>query len=186
MSTSARKNPQAFAVWLTGLPGSGKSTITRELVLQLQEHEIDSAVLESDVLRRVLTPTPTYSEEERDTFYGALLHMGRLLVNHGVPVIFDATANRRRYRDAAREHISRFLEVYVATPIELCARRDPKGLYRQASDGDPSPQSRTLPGVGAEYEPPMHADLVIDTKTTDANTAAAGIVTRLQERGWID
>src|SRR5579859_6443270 len=110
----------AFAIWMTGLPSSGKSTITRALVEQLKQQAVDVAVLESDALRTVITPHPSYSEEERDTFYSAMAFIGALLVTHGVPVIFDATANRHRYRDAARRAIARFIEVYVDSPLETC------------------------------------------------------------------
>ena len=187
MTTSARENRRAFAVWLTGLPSSGKSSIARALAARLRERGFDPAVLESDALRSVLTPNPTYSDQERDTFYGAMLHIGRLLVEHDVPVIFDATANRRRYRDAARTVIARFFEVYVATPLDVCAARDPKGLYRAANDrGERANQTPSaLPGVGATYEPPLNAEVRIDTQVQDPDAAAHAIVAALTKRGWL-
>jgi len=139
-----------FAVWITGLPASGKSTLAAALHAELARRGVDAEVLESDGLRRVLTPRPRYDEEERDAFYGAMLHIGGLLLRHGVPVIFDATANLRRYRDRARALIPRFFEVYVDTPLEVCRARDPKGLYRKAPG--------SLPGLQAPYEPPLHPD----------------------------
>jgi len=108
---------EAFAVWLTGLPASGKSTIARELTAALVKTGVTPETLESDVLRRVLTPDATYSPSERDLFYRALALYGSRLVAHGVSVIFDATANRRHYRDFARELISRFLEVAIVTGL---------------------------------------------------------------------
>jgi adenylylsulfate kinase len=71
---------------------------------------VDAAVLESDALRQVLTPHPSYTDEERETFYASMVYIGSLLVTHGVPVIFDATANRRAYRAGARNRIERFIE----------------------------------------------------------------------------
>ena len=169
-----------FAVWVTGLPASGKSTVTAALVRELSSRGIDAAVLESDALRAVLTPRPTYSDDERDTFYRSLVYIGALLVRHGVPVIFDATANRRAYRAAGREAIDRFVEVYVDTPLETCRARDPKGIYQQAAKG----QASTVPGVQARYEPPEAPDLVL-SGASDAAAGANLIVRALQDRGYL-
>jgi adenylylsulfate kinase len=169
-----------FAVWLTGFPASGKSTIGRALAAELQTRGVKAATLESDALRPIFTPRPTYSEEERDTFYASIAFVGALLVEHGVPVIIDATANRRRYRDHARAKIPRFLEVFIDCPLEVCASRDPKGLYRKAREG----ATTTLPGVGADYEAPLDPELVIRAGN-DPRAAAHRIVTALVERGWL-
>ena len=171
----------AFAVWITGLPSSGKSTITHALVEALSARRVDVAVLESDTLRHVLTPHPTYSEEERDTFYRAMACIGALLVAHGVPVVFDATANRRRYRAAARMAIRRFIEVYVECPLEVCLARDVKGIYRQAQSGEAS----TVPGAQASYEPPEHPDLVVSGQDAAPRAAARRIVRALEEKGYL-
>ena len=85
----------AFAIWITGLPASGKSTIVSALKPQLEGLGLTVEVLESDEVRRVITPRPTYSEAERDLFYRALAFIGQRLVAHGVSVVFDATASRR-------------------------------------------------------------------------------------------
>jgi adenylylsulfate kinase len=141
-----------FAVWITGLPGSGKSTLAAALQRELESRGVRVQVLESDVLRRVLTPRPRYDQEERDAFYSGMLYIGRLLLRHGIPVIFDGTAHLRRYRDRARELIPRFFEVYVDTPVEVCRARDPKGLYRTVPG--------SLPGVGVPYEPPIRPEFI--------------------------
>jgi adenylylsulfate kinase len=171
----------AFAVWITGLPASGKSTIARALARELAARRVDAAMLESDALRPVLTPHPTYSEEERDTFYGALSFIAALLVSHGVPTIVDATANRRRYRDQARAAIDRFVEVFVDCSLDVCVARDPKGLYRRARAG----HSNTVPGLRAPYEPPARPDLVVRGEGDTPETAARRILTLLEERGYV-
>lgn len=168
---------QPFALWLTGLPASGKSTLCAALAAELRRAGIDLAVLESDVLRRVLTPRPRYDEEERDVFYGALLHIGALLLQHGVPVLFDATANRRAYRERARSGLPRFAEIYVECPLEVCAARDPKGLYRGANPN--------LPGAGAVYEPPASPEIVVHSQKEPPQAAAERILAWLRERGWV-
>jgi adenylylsulfate kinase len=117
---------KGFAIWVTGLPASGKSTLVKALANALGMRGVDAAVLESDVLRSVFTPHPRYDEEERDTFYRQLVYVGVLLTQHSVPVIFDATGSKRIYREHARQQISQFLEVYVECPLEICMSRDPK------------------------------------------------------------
>lgn len=156
----------SFALWLTGLPASGKSAIARELVRRLHERGTEVSVLESDVMRTQLTPFPRYDDAGRDLFYGLLGRMGALLVSEGRAVIFDATANRRAYRDAARRAIARFAEVYVDTPLEVCRARDPKGLYQA--------------GMRIDYEPPLAPERIVHGAED-----AAGIVEFLAGKGWI-
>jgi adenylylsulfate kinase len=163
---------QSFAIWLTGLPASGKSTIVVALAPQLERLGCAVEVLESDAVRRVLTPIPTYSTMERDLFYRALAFMGARLVAHGVTVIFDATANRRVYRDFARSLIPKFLEVAVECPLELCMRRDSKGTYQRGQRGG----SSTVPGLQEPYEAPLNPDLVLDTTQLSADVAAEKVV----------
>lgn len=129
-------------------------------------------VLESDAVRLVLTPAPTYSDAERDLFYRALAFMGHRLVAHGVTVVFDATASRRVYRDFARSLIPRFVEVAVDCPLAICMQRDRKGTYRKGQRGE----STTVPGLQAPYEAPLHPDLRIDTTSVSAHEAARQIL----------
>ena len=170
---------EAFAVWITGLPASGKSTITRALKSRLAACGVDAAVLESDELRKILTAHPRYDEEERDAFYAQMAWIGKLLVRHGVPVIFDATGNRRIYRDRVRREIPRFIEVFVDVPLEICMARDPKGIYRSAREGG----SATVPGLQAAYEPPETPEVVVHGESAEA--AAERIIAKLAEKGYL-
>jgi adenylylsulfate kinase len=171
---------QAFAVWITGLPSSGKSTLARCLRDQLSARGIDSAILESDALRRQLTPHPTYDEAERDHFYKVMVYIGRLLARNGVPVIFDATGHRRAWRRQARNEIPRFIEVYAECPLETCMRRDPKGIYRRGREGP-----GTVPGLHEEYEAPEHPDVVVHCDKEDSHEAAARIIFKLIDAGFV-
>ncbi len=170
-----------FAVWITGLPASGKSTVAMALTKLLSDRGVNVAVLESDALRRVFTPHPRYDEEEREVFYGAMVYVGRLLTEHGVSVIFDATAHRRAYRNRAREQISRFLEIYVDCPLEVCIARDPKGIYQKAMEK----AATTVPGVQVAYEPPEHPELVVRGDLGVTEVAAQQIVAELIRRGYL-
>ena len=170
--------PKAFAVWITGLPASGKSTIASQLRAQLEASGRPVEVLESDEVRRVLTPDPTYSDAERNLFYRALAWTGARLVAHGVTVLFDATATKRAYRDLARSLIPRFLEVAVECPLEVCMQRDYKGTYQRGRRGDAS----TVPGLQATYESPLNPDIRIDSSNVSPSEAANRIFALIRER----
>jgi adenylylsulfate kinase len=172
---------EAFAVWLTGLPASGKSSIARELSVCLRRAGLTIQVLESDAVRTVLTPSPTYEPAERDLFYRALAYCASVLVAHGVSVILDATATRRAYRDLARTLIPRFLEVAVECPLSLCQERDYKGTYRRGMEGG----SQTVPGLQDPYETPRMPDVVVDTSVSSSQEGVAKIIEALQLRGFL-
>ena len=166
-----------FAVWLTGLPAAGKTTLAQELASELRQQGITVQILDSDELRSVLTPDPTYTSEERDWFYRVIAFIARLLTQNGVGVIIAATANRRRYRRYAREGIEHFAEVYVKCSLETCMERDQKGIYEQALAGD----ATTVPGLQVPYEPPSHPAAVVDTEMMSAQEGAHHILEALQD-----
>ena len=175
---SSAVHKAAFALWITGLPASGKSTIVGQLLPKLQQMGLNVEVLESDQVRRTLTPTASYSQEERDVFYRALAFTGSRLLAHGITVIFDATASRRAYRDFARQLIPRFAEVAVECPLAVCMERDKKGTYQKGQRGE----SATVPGLQAPYEAPVNPDLTIDTTITIPEHAARQIVSFIEKR----
>lgn len=168
-----------FAVWITGLPASGKSTIARALEAKLRERGVDAARLESDELRKLVSANPRYDTHARDAFYGLLAWIGTLFTRHGVPVIFDATASRRSYREAARRKIPRFAEVYIECPLDVCMARDPKGIYKKA------PATGNVPGLQEVYEPPEMPDVLIHGDTDSPLQAAQQIIDKLRARDWI-
>ena len=161
----------AFGIWITGLPASGKSTIVSALRPQLEALGLIVDVLESDEVRRLLTPQAAYSPEERDLFYRALAFTGQRLVAHGVTVLFDATASRQAYRDWARGMIPHFIEVAVECSLAVCMERDRKGTYQKGLRG----QSTTVPGLQSSYEPPANPELRIDTTKISPDEAARQI-----------
>ncbi len=168
-----------FAIWFTGLPSSGKTTLAQALQQQLAREGIRTQILDSDELRRRLTPEPTYSEKERDWFYDMILFLAELLTQNGVNVLIAATAPARRYRDAARQRLRRFAEVLVESPIDVLRERDPKGLWQRADRGEID----TLPGAGAPYEPPLNPEARIDTSHFSVEEATRRVRWQLQETG---
>jgi protein-L-isoaspartate(D-aspartate) O-methyltransferase len=175
----------SWAVWITGLPGSGKSVIARAVAERLHADGDNVVVLELDALRRVLTPAPTYSDAEREAVYRALVYIGACLVDAGIPVIFDATAHRRAWRDLARAVLPRFVEVQLVCPLEVCRWREaarprgtaPAGIYAQATRA-----GARVPGVNVEYELARAPELRLDTTTHTVDAAAAAVVGEIRRR----
>ncbi len=156
----------AFAVWFTGLPGSGKTAIASRVKALLSKKGIDVKILQLDEIRRVLTPEPKYTDDERDIVYSSLGYMAKLLVENGVNVFIDATANRRKYRDAARKMIPHFAEVFVRCSLPVCIEREarrkavfsPKRIYEKSAR-----IGANVPGVNVPYEEPLNPEIVVDT-----------------------
>jgi adenylylsulfate kinase len=179
-----------FCIWITGLPGSGKSTIARELETMLLEAGIDYVRLELDGLRRILTPDPRYTDEEREIVYRALVLAGKLLVeNSSKNVIIDATGNRRAFRTLARTLIREFGEVYVKCPLELSREREisrkgrlvERDLYRKAEKGE---LEGGLPGVSSPYEAPLKAEVEVDSDRLTPRESAVKIMQYIRTR-WL-
>jgi adenylylsulfate kinase-like enzyme len=154
-----------WVLWLTGLPAAGKSVLARELWRRRIDASDHVVVLDSDEVRRILTPVAAYTPAERDQFYQRLVDLAALLSSYGVNVIIAATGNRRAYREAARAQLAPFAEVWVRCPAAVCRSRDPKRLYAQADAGELA----ALPGVGISYETPETPELIIET---DRSTVA--------------
>jgi adenylylsulfate kinase len=169
----------SWAIWITGLPGSGKSVIGRAAAAAIRARGQDVTVLELDEMRRFVTPSPTYSDVERDLVYRALVYAAATLVAAGVPVIIDATGHRREWRDLARAAVlSTFAEVQLLCPLDVCREREqarvaghaPVGIYTRAGT-----TGARVPGVDVPYEPAAMPELTIDTTREEPGAAAARI-----------
>lgn len=170
-----------WCVWITGLPGSGKSVVSDALLKLLNQKNVHAQLLSSDALRKILTPQPTYSLEERDIVYATLVYVAKLLTQNSVNVVIDATGNLKRYRDTAREGVQKFMEVFLECPRDLCMKREaerkgthraPRRIYARAKEG----KAPTVPGVGQPYEPPLNPELVIDTSKYSPEKCAQRIL----------
>lgn len=169
----------SWAIWITGPPGSGKSAIARGTEAELRAFGRPVVRLELDEIRKAVTPAPRYTDRERDIVYRALGHMAALLVETGTPVLIDATAHRRIWRDLVREAIPHFAEVQLVCPLAICQERErerapgpaPRNIYQQA--GRPG---ATVPGVDVAYEAALAPELVIDTSVHTVGESVAQVV----------
>jgi adenylylsulfate kinase len=176
---------EPWALWITGLPGSGKSTIARKVRDKLLNRGISCKILELDEIRRFITPDPRYTEEERDIVYHSLAYMAKLTVEDGKNVIIDATANRMRYREKARDAIINFIEAYVRCPIEICMKREgkrdarysPPEIYKKGLDGE----SNTVPGIGVPYEE-SNPEIIVDSSKDSAEKCSDMIAEKMIRR----
>ncbi len=173
-----------WCVWITGLPGSGKSTVAKVLLEVLGKKGFEAQLLSSDALRRVLTPDPSYSLEERNVVYETLVYIAELLTRNGVNVVVDATGNLQRYRDNARQKISTFIEVYLKCPLEVCRQREaerteryhaPKQIYTRAQRGE----APTVPGIGQPYEVPSDPEVTLDARKCSPADCAQKVLERV-------
>ncbi len=158
-------------IWLTGLPSAGKTTIARALAQRLAEEGRPVEVLDGDEARQVLTAGLGFSRADRDENVRRIGYVADLLSRNGVDVICAVISPFRGARDEVRDRHAantpdapgRFVEVWVATPVEVCSARDVKGLYARQRAGEIS----GLTGVDDPYEPPIAADLELRTDELD-------------------
>ena len=162
---------------MTGLPGSGKTTIARELEPELKERGWPVEVLDGDEIRQNLSKGLGFSREDRETHLKRVTYVAKLLSRNGVAVIAAFISPYRNIREYARKETTNFIEVYVKCSVEACAKRDPKGLYKKASSG----QIKDLTGPQDLYEEPLTPDLVVDTEKLNLHESVDTILAKLEE-----
>src|SRR5215218_6185755 len=167
---------------MTGLSGSGKSTITEVLIDEFEERGIPLEVLDGDVVRENLSKGLGFSKEDRDTNIGRIAFVADLLSRNGVPVITAAISPYKEIRDEARELMGdRFIEVFVKASVDTCAERDVKGLYAKAFSGE----IKEFTGVSDPYEEPERPEFVCDTESETPEESADKLLAYLEQRGFV-
>jgi adenylylsulfate kinase len=168
-------------IWFTGLSGAGKTTIADILKQELIERGQKVEVLDGDVVRENLSKGLGFSKEDRDLNIARIGFVAHLLARNGVKVICAAISPYRESRDKVRQLVGDFIEVYVSTPMEVCEKRDVKGLYQKAREG----QILGFTGVDDPYEPPVNPELEIPTIDQSPEESARLILNKLEERGYL-
>jgi len=168
-----------MTVWLTGLSGSGKSTIAYEVERRLVDRNRAAYVLDGDNLRHGINSDLAFSKEDRAENVRRVGEIARLMADAGLIVLVPVISPYRSGREEVREmHESiglSFMEVFVDTPLEVCEQRDPKGLYARARAGEIT----GMTGVDDPYEPPESADIRLDSSTMSVGDAAESVLGRL-------
>jgi sulfate adenylyltransferase len=176
------RRPVGFSVWFTGLSGSGKSTTARLLAQSLILLGRTVTVLDGDAVRTHLSAGLGFSKEDRDANVRRIGFVASEIVRHGGVVICAAISPYRKAREECRTMIGadRFVEVFVDTPLVVCERRDPKGLYARARRGEIT----HFTGLDDPYERPIDPDLTLDTISHTADENARAILSQLARMGF--
>jgi adenylyl-sulfate kinase len=169
-----------FVVWFTGLSGAGKTTVANIVEAELEQrgHVVDH--LDGDIVRTHLSRGLGFSKDDRDENIHRIAWVASRIARAGAAVIVSAIspyeAARRHARSLVEPHVP-FVEVYVSTPLEECARRDPKGLYSAAFAGEIA----DFTGVSAPYEAPSDPEVVLDTTGVSPSESAQVVLARLEQ-----
>jgi adenylyl-sulfate kinase len=181
---SDRRREGGFTLWFTGLSGSGKTTIAHLVGPELDRRGLYVEYLDGDTVRTHLSKGLGFSKEDRDTNIERIGWVAARLTRHGAAVIAAAISPYGETRRRARELVEvwgPFVEVYLATSVEECARRDVKGLYEKAMRGE----IKGFTGVDDPYEEPMSPELRIDTEEHEPEESARLVLARLEQLGLL-
>ena len=172
---------RGFTLWFTGLSGAGKTTIAEIVEKELRERFGRVEVLDGDIVRTNLSKGLGFSREDRDTNILRIGFVAELLTRNGVGVIVSAISPFKEARDQVRRRIIDFVEVFVDAPLEVCAERDVKGLYKKAFAGE----IEQITGVSDPYEPPAAPELHIKTSEEEPHESARRVLLKLEELGYL-
>jgi adenylylsulfate kinase len=177
-----RRLDRGFTLWFTGLSGAGKTTVAEIVEKELRQRLGTVEVLDGDIVRTNLSKGLTFSREDRDTNVLRIGFVANLLTRNGVGVIVSAISPFKEVRDQVRHDIGEdFIEVFVDAPLEVCAERDVKGLYKKAFSGE-IPQ---FTGVSDPYEAPASPELHIKTNEEEPRDSARRVIVKLEELGYL-
>jgi adenylylsulfate kinase len=179
---SVENNERGFTLWFTGLSGSGKTTIGEIVEKELRERDRRVEVLDGDIVRTNLSKGLGFSREDRDTNILRIGFVAELLTRNGVAVVVSAISPYKEAREQVRQRIVDFVEVYVDAPIEVCAGRDVKGLYKKAFEGE----IEHFTGVSDPYEPPADPEIILKTEHEEPHESARKVLEKLEYFGYLE
>ena len=171
----------AFVVWLTGLPGSGKTTIANNLVKKLKESGLKVELFDGDEVRRQLSPDLGFTKKDRELHARRVVYLSKILARNGVASIVSLISPYREFREFARHEIGNFVEVYVKASLDTCMKRDPKGLYKKALNGEIT----DLTGLQDVYEEPLNPEVLVETEKESVDASTQKILNELIHSRYI-
>jgi len=182
MSEDRTEPAVGFVAWIEGLPNSGKTTVSRKAADRLRAAGRKVEILDGDEVRQMFSPELGFSRKDREFHARRVSYVARMLARNDVAVLVAMITPYETSRQAARATVgSRFTEVWLKCPVEVCRQRDPKGLYR----GSPALHGTKLTGVDDPFEEPLNPDLVVDTAAESVDACAGRIIEHLNQRGFL-
>jgi adenylyl-sulfate kinase len=167
-------------LWFTGLSGSGKTTLAREVEKELQKRGMKVEILDGDIVRQNLSKGLGFSKEDRDINIRRIGFVCNLLSRNNVIAIGAAISPYSEIRDEVRAATTNFVEAYVECPIDVLVERDAKGLYKKAIAGE----IKNFTGISDPYEPPLNAEIVVNSSTQTIEESTNIILEKLEELGY--
>lgn len=171
----------APVIWITGIPASGKTTLSMLLSDYYKSKNLPVDILDGDELRKTLSKDLDYSPEDRKEHNRRVIIVAKLLSRNGITTIVPLISPYRETREMARKEIPNFVEVYVKASVEECIRRDPKGLYKKARAG----KIQNLTGLQSPYEEPENPELVLDTEKHSQEECLGMMISKLRDLDYL-
>jgi len=175
------KEQKGFTAWFTGLPCCGKTTVADKVAVALKQQGLCVERLDGDIVREGLTSDLGFSKKDRDENIKRVSYVAKLLTRNGIAVLATFVSPYKARREQSRKEIGDFVEIYVKCPVELCMKRDVKGMYKKAIAGN----IKDFTGVDDPYEEPDHPELVIETDRETVDDSVKKVLRKLKELGYI-
>jgi adenylylsulfate kinase len=172
---------KGVTLWFTGLSGSGKTTISRLVEKKLKSASINVEPLDGDILRHHITSELGFSKSDRQKNLERAAYIAKILTRNDIIVLASFISPYKSMRDYCKKEVGSFVEIYVKCSIEECIRRDVKGLYKKALNGE----IERFTGISDPFEQPEKPDLVLETDKETARESAAKVVSYLRDKGYI-
>lgn len=169
---------KGLVIWLTGLPCSGKTTISLELEKYFQKKDLSFQRLDGDIVRETISKDLGFSKEDRDKNIERLSYIAQMLADNNVNVSMAFVSPYQKMRDFAREIIGEnFIEVFVKVDVEKCIERDVKGMYKKALAGE----IKDFTGVQDPFEDPVNPEIIVDTQKESVEESAQKIIDHIEK-----
>ena len=173
---------KAPVIWLTGIPGSGKTTLALELQKYYKQKDLPVEILDGDEIRKTLSKDLGLSPEDRKEHNRRIIFLAQILAKNGITTIVPLISPYRETREFARKEIPNFVEVWVKASVDECIKRDPKGLYKKALAGE----IKNLTGLQAPYEEPKNPEILLDTEKHNIEESLKLIISSLKKLGYLN
>jgi len=176
------KNQKGFTAWFTGLPCCGKTTIADRVAHILKEKGYEVERLDGDTVRKNLTKDLGFSKEDRDENINRVTLLAKDLTQTGIAVLATFVSPYSERREKSRKEIVDFIEIYVKCPLEICKKRDVKGMYKKAFAGE----IKNFTGVDDPYEEPKNPELIVNSDKETVDESVEKVLKKFEELGYVE